>query len=162
MIHTAISQIKKHLSDEIECFRDLLTVVEQERDILLEGKHENLMSLSQRKLELSQKLAQTQNQRRRLMEGLSPNPKEPLRLSDLSRHLPKEERSSFRDLVRILGAMAKRLATMNQLNKGFVEEALDTVEHLLGILTASNRNQCYSAQGSSQAPNLPRLLAREV
>jgi hypothetical protein len=52
---------------------------------------------------------------------------------------------------------------MNTLNKQFIEEALDTVEHLMGLLTSGAPNPVYGNTGPQPSTSTtPRILAREV
>lgn len=157
-----IDLIKIELGKEVQGFRDLLEVVQEERDILLTGKHERLLETSERKLSLSQNLSQVQEERRRLMEQLDPERPEILKLSDLVCYLAPEDRIPFKSVVRRLSTMADRLNSMNSLNKQFIEEALDTVEHLLGMLTAGMPNPVYGGGGPQQVATRPRIFAREV
>ena len=158
-----IESVVEKLGEETQCYRELLALVKEERDILLEGRHERLIPTSEKKLEISQRLAEAQKKRRGLMEELAADGKKPLKLSDLVSYLPREKRAPFRAALKNLSAMAKRLAGMNRRNGAFIADALDTVEHLLSILTGQNENQGYGSRGGPMSKqNMPRLVAREV
>jgi flagellar biosynthesis/type III secretory pathway chaperone len=156
-----IEQIVEKLGQETQGFRDLLKLVEEEREILLSGRHENLIPLSEQKLGLTQRLAETQQQRRALMQKLSPD--HPLKLGDLVAYLPRERRNPFKTALKTLSALAERLTGLNQKNAVFIGDALDTVEHLLAILTGQDQKEAYGARGAAiSKPSMPRLLTREV
>jgi flagellar biosynthesis/type III secretory pathway chaperone len=157
-----IELIKIELGKEVQGFRDLLEVVEEERNILLTGKHERLLETSERKLSLSNNLAGVQEERRRLMDQLDPERPQPMKLTDLAQFMDAEERPLFRATVTKLAGMAGELNSMNNLNKQFIEEALDTVEHLMGMLTSGVPNPVYGASGPKPGASAPRILAREV
>lgn len=159
-----VERIRKGLAGEIVCFRELLQLAERERDILLKGSHQELMDTAQRKLELGQRLAEMQQDRRRLMHELSARPGQPLRLRDLAAFLPPQERAPYRAALGEAQSLAERLGEMSRLSRRYVEEALDTVEHLLAILTGQGRFQAqgYAPHGQRPAPARSRILARAV
>ena len=103
-----------------------------------------------------------QDERRRLMDQLDPERPAAMKLSDLAQFMAPDEREPFKATIRRLSVMAERLNNMNSLNKQFIEEALDTVEHLLGMLTAGMPNPVYGKGGPRQTANRPRIFAREV
>ena len=158
-----LESVVEKLGEETQCYRELLELVENERKILLEGQHERLIPISEKKLEISQRLAEAQKNRRKLMEEISGDDEKPLKLSDLASYLPREKRAPFRITLRNLSDMAQRLANMNRRNAAFITEALDTVEHLLAILTGQHESEAYGSRGGPVSKQrLPRLLAREV
>ena len=156
--------IQQHVENEIGCYRELIQVVEREKDILLSGDHSGLPSQAEQKLGIARRLHQTRQARQEVMTRLSPDPASPLRLRDLAGLLPVAERPVFRALLQKAQTLAENLVTKNQNNQRFVQEALDTVEHLMGILSGQGRNQTYGQGGRrNTAPSgPPRLLAREV
>lgn len=158
-----IESVVEKLGEETQCYRELLALVEQERKILLEGQHERLIPTSEKKLEISQRLAEAQGKRRELMDRLSGEGKDPIKLRDLLSYLPREKRAPFRAATKNLSSMAQRLARMNQENAAFITDALDTVEHLLAILTGQHENEAYGSRGGPvNKQSMPRLVAREV
>lgn len=158
-----MQEISQRLGQELELYRQLLEVVSEERDILLEGDHQRLMGTAERKLTVCKELAEVQEGRRELMMSLSPDSERSLKLSDLAGHLPSGQQGPFRAMIANLSRMAKRLGDLNQMNKSFIEEALDTVEGMLQTLTGRGRGAAYGSKGVRQSgPSLPRLLAREV
>jgi hypothetical protein len=159
-----LNDIRSTLGEEIVCYRELLSVAERERDILLKGSHQELMDTVQLKLDISQRLAARQGERRRLLEALSPDKRRPLRLRDLVGFLPPEEQGPFRTALGEAQRLAQRLGDLSAVSKRYVEEALDTVEHLLAILTGQGRSQAqgYAPHGQRPAPVRSRILARAV
>ena len=158
-----LRQIQRHIEQEITCYRELIQVVEQERDILLSGDHSGLPVQAEAKLGIARRLGETRQARQDTMARLSPEPGAPLRLRDLADLLPAAERMSFRALLNRAQALAENLAAKNQANQSYVQEALDTVEHLMGILSGRAQAQTYDQGGrrnTSSGP--PRLLVREV
>ena len=156
--------IQRHIEQEISCYRELIQVVEQERDILLSGDHSGLPAQAEEKLGIARRLHQTRQARQDTMARLSPDSGQPLRLRDLAGMLPAAQRGVFRALLNRAQALAESLTAKNQNNQRFVQEALDTVEHLMGILSGQGRNQTYGQGGRRNAPSSgpPRLLTREV
>jgi flagellar biosynthesis/type III secretory pathway chaperone len=152
------------LGQEVQYLEELLGVVEEEKQVLLQGNHEGLIPLSERKAALSRSLADAQNKRLTLQKKLSSSPENPIGLADLEKHLEKSSQSAFRSTVRSMQAMAGRLKDLNQANGTFVQEALKTVEHLLGIITGSGEAQGYGPRpgGARKAHLPPRLVAKEV
>lgn len=162
-MQAVMNEISGRLGQEVELYRQLLDVVSQERDILLEGDHQRLMGTTERKLLVCQELAAVQESRRELMQKLSPDRQGPLKLSDLAKFLPDAQQGPFRSLINKLARMAKRLTDLNETNKSFIEEALDTVEGLLQAITGGGAGASYGSKGTSQkGPSLPRLVTREV
>lgn len=155
-------KITSSLAGEIVCFRELLKVAERERDILLKGSHHELIDTAQLKLELGRRLSEMQQDRRRLMEELAPESGRPLRLRDLAGFLPPEEQAPYRAALGEAQSLAERLSQMSQVSKHYVEEALDTVDHLLGILSGRGAAQGYSPHGRPQAASRPRILTRSI
>ena len=164
-MNSDVQEIRERIEEEIGCYRELMAVVDKERGVLLSGRHEGLLACAEQKLLLAQRLEQVQRRRREAMARISPDPDHPLRLRDLGMMLPSEERGPFQAMLVKAQALAERLARASANNKAYVEEALDTVEHLLGILAGQGRPQGYDANGSMGArlgPIGPRMLAREV
>jgi hypothetical protein len=159
-----LREIRTALGEEIDCYRELLVVAERERDILLKGSHQELMETVQLKLGISQRLSERQDERRRLLEGLSPDKRRPLRLRDLVGFLPPEEQGPFRAALGEAQRLAQRLGDLSAMSKRYVEEALDTVEHLLAILTGQGKSQAqgYTPHGHRPAPTRSRILARAI
>jgi flagellar biosynthesis/type III secretory pathway chaperone len=85
-------------------------------------------------------------------------------LRDLAGLLPAAERGIFRALLQRAQSLAESLTAKNQANARFVQEALDTVEQLMDILSGRDRRQTYDQDGRRNATSSgpPRLLTREV
>jgi len=157
-----LHEIQEHLAREHILFRKLLEVVEKERDILLGGDHFRLVANTERKVELCQELAQVQKERRGLMAGLVPQGDEAPDLDGLIKLAPREKKSGLKERIRDMRRLARRLEKLNQGNRGFLEDALDTVDHLMSILAGGQRQAAYRAGGRQETVPGPRLLAREV
>jgi flagellar biosynthesis/type III secretory pathway chaperone len=157
-----LNAITDSLGRELALYQELIQVAGEEREILLAGEHDRLMGTAERKLGLCRNLAQMQESRRRLMRQLSPRPERPLKLSDLADWLPAPQRGPFRSLVDRLAGLAGELGRLNHGNKGFLEEALGTVEEILGMIMNAGRPQGYGPGNQKPAPAAPRLVAREV
>ncbi len=164
MVNPLINKITDLLAREIDCLRELTGQLEAEKEALLSGRHDQLLGINEQKLILGKKLADIQNQRRELMARLGPADADPPKLIDLGRHLPAEQRRPFRAAVRTVAAMAGRLARLNQANHDFVAEALDTVDHLIEVLSGRGRQGAsYGAEGVMRTPTArPRMVTREV
>ncbi len=161
-MESLLYEIQEHLAREHILFRKLLEVVEKERDILLEGEHFRLLANTERKLELCQELARVQKERRRLMARLMPAEEQAPDLEGLVKLVSGDKRAELKSRIKKMRRLARRLDQLNQGNRGFLEDALDTVEHLMGILAGGRRQAAYRAGGRQEAVPGPRLLAREV
>lgn len=161
-MQAVMERIQEQLGEETRIFRGLLEVVERERDILLEGDHQELFEVSERKVGLCEQLSAVQDKRRALMAELAPEGAESLRLRDLTRFLDKEKQGPYKETVHGLTQMARRLENLNQNNKGFIEEALDMVDHLMAILTGGGGGGSYGAGGRPERGGGGRILAKEV
>ena len=158
-----MNQINARLEDEIQSYSELLELVQEEKEILLSGDHDRLLETSEKKLAISGRLLKQQTERRRLMAVLLPKGGGQARIRDLEPHVNPESRSAFRETARTLTGLAQKVAGLNERNKQFINEALDTVEHLLGILTGRRRYDAYGSKGKvEEAPSSPRFLAKEV
>ncbi len=157
-----LSEISKSLDGELDCLHELVSLAEQERDILLGGRHQELMATSERKLGAALRLQKAQEERRELLESLELAGRRFARMGELTPLLPPEQRESFRVNLRQADQLAQRVTALNQNNKRFVEEALDTVNHLVNILSGGGQRTGYNAQGAPASSNRPRFLAREV
>lgn len=162
-MQAVMNEISQRLGQEVELYRRLLEVVSEERDILLEGGHQRLMGTTERKLAVCKELAMVQEDRRELMQRLSPDRDNPLKLSDLAGRLPEKQQGAFRSLINKLRSVSARLTELNELNKNFIEDALDTVEGLLQAMTGNGAGAAYGNKGNCKnGPSLPRLVTREV
>jgi flagellar biosynthesis/type III secretory pathway chaperone len=162
-MQAVMNEISQKLGQEVELYRRLMDLVIEERDILLEGGHQRLMGTTERKLAICKELVGVQEDRRELMQKLSPDSESPLKLSDLEAYLPGTQRGPFRSLVGKLRRISARLAELNDTNKSFIEDALDTVEGLLQAITRGGRGAAYGNKGTCKnGPSLPRLVTREV
>lgn len=158
MSEEIIRQILTHIHSEVGHYRQLLELVEKEREALLSRDHEALLGLSEDKMRLAEELMKMQVARREMMDSL---PGRPEKLSDLTGLLPGPARQSFKTAVSQAKNIAKRLSDVSDSNRRYLEEALDTVEHMIGIFTGRNQNQAYGSRG--RVPAGPaRFLAREV
>ena len=96
------------------------------------------------------------------MGQIFPQETVPPKLIALSAYLPPEDRPYFRDQVNQLAFLAVELNNINNLNKEYLEEALDTVEHILGILTGKEPPSVYGRKNPQKNSGPPRLLTKEA
>jgi flagellar biosynthesis/type III secretory pathway chaperone len=157
-----IEQITVTINQEVECLRGLLDIVQAERKALLERQPERLTSLAERKIGMCRELGIMQEHRRELMRQVAGNGPAPAKLSDLTQHLDPAERAPFKQAVSRVRQLAASLNRINSLNRVHVEEALDTVEHVLSILTGQSGNDGYLNRGQLPVRQAPRMLARQV
>jgi flagellar biosynthesis/type III secretory pathway chaperone len=161
-MRAVLFEITGAINLEIDCLRSLLDVVHSERDALKERQHERLISLAERKIALCNELAGIQQKRRGLIQQVVGNKSAPAKLKDLTPLLEEDEREPFQAAVRQIRELARNLERINSLNRTHVEEALDTVEHVLSILTGQNRKETYVGRGRPPTKQAPRMLARQV
>lgn len=162
-MHDALREITSLLETEIGCMRELTDQLVAEKEALLAARHEDLIPISDAKLKLAHRLAEVQDQRRALMKKIGGREGAPAKLIDLAPYIPKSQRGVFRQAVHTVADMAQRLTSMNQANHDFVNEALDTVEHMINMLSgAGQKSVAYSAAGVMSQTSRPRMVAREV
>lgn len=162
-MHKAMQKITQELENEIQCYRELLDVVTAERDILLSGDHKRLAETAEQKISLSNRLARAQEARRKALQTLAPrSAKQPAKLSDLTPLLPVDRQAEFKAAVREAGTLAQRLSQMNTTNRRYLEEALDTVDHLLAILTGQGQGHIYGSNGVRRNAPSRSMVTREV
>lgn len=149
------------VDQESACLERLLRVVDEERKVLTSGSHTELFATSEKKVALSRELEQLQTQRRKLIAAMNPGVRMQMGLMDAAMALPKDQRGRFRGVVKKAQGLAKRLQDANEANKRYLTEALDTVEHVVGIMTGRIDNRSYGKR-PPQGPQKARLLAREV
>jgi len=159
----AMKMIAQELENEIQCYRELLEVVSTERDILLSGEHKRLAETTEIKIGLGSRLARAQESRRLAMQAIvPPQAGREARLGDLTPLLPVDRRGEFKAAVREAGLLAQRLSHMSQANRSFLEEALDTVDNLLAIITGRKQGATYGANGQSRPAQGRSIMAREA
>lgn len=159
---SVLIQITATINQEIECLRGLLDIVQAERAALLEREPDRLISLAERKIGKCRELGAMQERRRELMRQVAGDGPAPAKLGDLAAYLEPPERGPFKQAVSRLRELASNLGRINNLNRVHVEEALDTVEHVLSILTGQTGDDRYQARGVPPARQAPRMLARQV
>ncbi|MCB2184837.1 MAG: flagellar protein FlgN [Deltaproteobacteria bacterium] len=162
-MHPAMDEITDQLVTEIGFYRELLEVVGEEKEILLSGQHDRLLGTSEKKLSLGQRLAAAQAARRETMEKLAPQQDgRPAKLIDLVGFLPQERQAPFRRAVADAAQLAKNLGSQNEANKRYLEDALDTVEHVISILSGRQEKKRYGGRALATPNQQPRLLSKEV
>jgi flagellar biosynthesis/type III secretory pathway chaperone len=157
-----LREIALKVEGEVSCLSQLLELLDQEREILLHGRHQDLMGTTQRKISIFHQLNQVQEERRALQQGYATEDLPQPTLGQLSRRLPQPRQGEFRRALLTADDLARKVMSANQANQGYVSEALATVDHLLGLLSGGGVSQGYSPQGATAPPNRPRLFAREV
>ena len=71
-MNAIMNQINARLKDEIESYRELLGLVQEEKEILLSGNHDRLFELSEKKLSVSGRLLKQQTERAQAHVGFDP------------------------------------------------------------------------------------------
>ena len=153
--------IVQHVHTEIEYYSQLLQVMEEERDILLKGRHDDLMPNCERKLTLSDKLAKVQQMRQEMMKHFNSDEFKVSKLSQLLPLLAEEQRECFRLRLIEADTLSRRLSDLNQLNRVYINEALDSIGHILSIFSGQQAGG-YTAKGGRLPLSGRRILAREV
>jgi flagellar biosynthesis/type III secretory pathway chaperone len=156
-----IAAIVEYLEMEVNHYRELLAVMEHERDILLQGRHGELTLNCERKLWLSEQLASVQNKRRRLMAAFSSDEFTLSKMSELIPLVPEAQRENYRLQLLEADALSTRLRELNAVNRSFITEALDSIGSILNIF-ASQQNPGYNARGGRNSLRGGRILVREV
>ena len=153
-------EIARILAKEVEGLRQLLEVVEQEKQLLLAGSPEDLVPVSEQKLAICRRLEELKAERTRAMERAGLDPASPAALEELIRWAPSSQRQGLKALVDKARAIARTVARVGENNKRYLQEALDTVDKLLAILTGTDQPQGYGHHPPRALG--PRLVAKEV
>ena len=156
-----MADITRHVHTEIDYYRQLLLVMQEEREILLKGRHDDLMPNCERKLDLSDKLAAVQKVRQEMMKSFNSDDFEVNKLSQLLPLLAGEERDDFYLCLTEADALSRRLSELNQLNRTYINEALDSIGHILSIFSGQQAGG-YTSKGGRLPLSGRRILAREV
>jgi flagellar biosynthesis/type III secretory pathway chaperone len=158
-----IATIMQYVKTEVSYYHRLLQVLQQERDILLSGQHDQLLLNCESKMALSEELHELQSARQELLSGfnLQSEGEEMVKLSALLPLLEEEEQREYRALLQEADILARRLRDLNQINRTYINEALDSIGHILAIFTDQQRGG-YNARGGPISLNGRQLLARKV
>jgi flagellar biosynthesis/type III secretory pathway chaperone len=156
-----MAAIMEHLAMEVNHYRELLTVMEHERDILLQGRHDELTANCERKLLVSEQLASIQNERQRLMAAFNSDEFTVDKMSELIPLVPEEQRENYRLQLLEAESLSTRLRELNAINRSFITEALDSIGSILNIF-AGQQNPGYNARGNRNSLRGGSILVREV
>ena len=135
-------------------------VVEEEKHLLLKGSPEQLVPVSERKLTICKRLEELKAERARAMRAAGLDPEAAGALDQLINAAPPSGRHGLKALVEKARALARNVARVGENNKLYLQEALDTVEKVLAILTGAEQPKGYG-QHPPRALG-PRLVAKEV
>jgi flagellar biosynthesis/type III secretory pathway chaperone len=158
-----IAAIIRYVKTEISYYHRLLQVLQQERDILLSGQHDQLLLNCESKMSLSEELHDLQSARQELLAQFTV-PDEGEEVVKLSQQLPLLEEKQwpeFRALLQEADILSRRLQDLNQINRTYINEALDSIGHILSIFTDQRRG-VYNARGGPVSLSGRKILARKV
>ncbi|MDR1397003.1 MAG: flagellar protein FlgN [Desulfarculales bacterium] len=159
-----ITLITQYLKTEINYYHSLLLVLQQERDILLSGQHDQLLPNCENKMALSEELHDIQRERQELLAQFHTPDEEGGEAGKLSQLIPLVEegrRPEYRALLQEADTLSRRLRDLNEINRVYINEALDGISHILAIFTGQQEGG-YNALGSRTPAQRRRILAREV
>jgi flagellar biosynthesis/type III secretory pathway chaperone len=159
-----ITLIMQYVRTEINYYHSLLLVLQQERDILLSGQHDQLLPNCENKMALSEELHDIQKQRQALLVQFSTpegGEEETGRLSQLIPLADEEKQPEYRAMLQEADTLSRRLRDLNEINRTYINEALDGIGHILAIFTGQQSGG-YNSQGSRTPVQGRRILAREV
>ena len=120
------------------------------------------MANSEYKLEICQQLESVQKTRQELTQGLVVDGEPVIRLSQLTPLLPAEQRDNFREQLIRADNLSKQLNERNQLNRSFINEALDSIGHVLSIISNHRNAAGYNASGHRLPITASRVLVKGV
>ena len=142
-----MERIKHLLNQETEGLSSLLEALDKEKDILLKGQHQDLMANSEHKLEICQQLESIQKARQELVLNMVIAGEPIVKLSQLAPLLQAEQRDAFREQLIKADNLSKQLHERNQLNRAFINEALDSIGHVLSIISNQHNASGYNEIG---------------
>ena len=153
--------VMDYVNTEISYYQSLLLVLQQERDILLSGLHDELLPNCENKLTLSEELSDIQKERQQLVDMINEQGYEISRLSQLVPWVDEAMQPRFRAILQEADILSKRLYELNQINRTYISEALETIGHILAIFSEQHAAG-YNARGGQVPLSGRRLLAKEV
>lgn len=145
------------LVSEVEDIRRLVSLTQSERTALQNGNLADLMAAIQGKESLLNRLAQWEQARSRILNGLADRLQLPAAsLSDLLAHCDDVIGQKFSLLRQEFVGLAEQLRSLNQGNQLLMQTELVRVNATLNfVLAALASDGPYSGGGSSQTPRLP-------
>jgi flagellar biosynthesis/type III secretory pathway chaperone len=156
-----IASIMQYVKTEISYYHRLLQVLQQERDILLSGQHDQLLPNCELKMALSEELHDLQAARQDLLAQFNGEGTEVVKLAELLPLLETEARREYRALLQEADTLSRRLHDLNQINRTYINEALDSIGHILAIF-ADQHAGGYNARGAQVSTRGRRIVARAV
>ncbi|MFZ2956796.1 MAG: flagellar protein FlgN [Candidatus Ozemobacteraceae bacterium] len=160
----AVERLEKILSEELAIYRELLTLSEKKRKMLLEKFSTELQDIVSEEESRVASLAETEDRRRAEISELTGDPE-----TSLENLLPQISDLSVRVLIEQIGRELKetlaKIREINQANQRLLEQALELTQYSLKLLTTPPKDVVYRQPGKplKLVPNVPsRLIDRKA
>ena len=134
-----VDQLLETINAEIECYRELLPVLSQERDAAMRSDKDRLMRVGQAKQAVVEAITQTENRRQALVEQLAGQhgiQDRPLTVSRLCGSLDAASASRLETSAGELKTLVASVQRENSANAKLFSQALELVHGSLKLLNA--------------------------
>lgn len=166
-MNIVLSELIAILNREIELHKALFSCVQQDRQLLIDLRVDDLFENIKRKETLSVKIKMLEESRVALVEQLSTHyeiPHQPPTLSDLVSVVEEPHRSALNTARSTLRALMKSIQEVNQGNTLIVKDSIFYCNRSLDFLNhACSENPTYLHSGRIKDPaRFGSLLTREI
>lgn len=161
-MHTPMEKLENLFYKKIMLYQELVEVLAEERAFLIKTEMDALWEISDKKQDIARRIEAI---RADIIQALSEASVvyqadvTPFSLSAVLSVIPHGERDRFRKHYLSLVNLKAEIRQRSQENKRFVEQSLDFLDELIGILTNSTEtNEAYTNSGASSDNNGGNLL----
>lgn len=130
-------QLSAILDQLIELHRELLTVAEKKRKVVISGQPDALQNLLKEEDALIAKLETVEEERLKCVGQIAPAAKDVrhVTLHQLLEQMDERDRTAIQGQMKQLLQLIEQLKRENELNQTLVHESLQHVQHTLNVLT---------------------------
>lgn len=147
------------LAKERDIYREALTIAEEKKAIIIDGKIKELEKMTAREQALVASLVKLENMRGKILEDLvrSLQVEHVNSLNDLMVYLDEGSKSKIEQVKIELGQTVRDLQDKNELNGKLIEQSLDLVNlniELMGALEADGRYTPNASDKKSKSSSI--------
>lgn len=153
-IKPLLDDLQTILLDEIDLYRELLSILQKEKEVMIDVSADKIMKCIKEKETLGLKLRMLEDYRITVVKRLSEKlniPEEDIKLSRLSEIVDEPYSSQFKRYSSDIRALTMSIEEVNRYNKEFIERSLVSIRSSLSILNLLNSsNPTYLQTGEVQ------------
>ncbi|MFV1951195.1 MAG: flagellar protein FlgN [Nitrospinota bacterium] len=153
-IKPLLDDLQTILLDEIDLYRELLSILQKEKEVMIEVSADKIMKCIKEKETLGLKLRMLEDYRISVVKKLSDKlniPEEDIKLSRLSEIADEPYSSQFKRYSSDIRSLAMSIDEVNRYNKEFIERSLTSIRSSLSMLNLLNSsNPTYLQTGEVQ------------